>query len=447
MKANTYSLLNSQWMISEAGANSLKPYLFSILKGKEITPVASSIPFVIMHHDPESDEFTDVPDVASNSQYISVLSIKTPLYKYDQTCGPIGTRSMTRILKEWESNDNIIGVVLDIDSPGGQVSGLAEFADFLANYSKPIVSYTDGLMASAAYYVAAATDHIVSNKNADSIGSIGTMLSYVNIDGIYENMGAVIKDIYATKSTRKNEESRAMKEGSDNLIIKNILDPARDKFVADVKQYRNNIDESVFEGAIYNPSESVSLNLVDQLGSIQKAFDKVVELSKSNQSSNSNSNINMTTKSLPKVEAVLGLEASLALTENGSYLNEEQLDTIEASLNTASETSANLQTQLDDATANHQTAIDAVTEQLTDAQNNATTLETSVDAIMTNLGLSVEGALTEKLASLNSKSVVLGKRDGAGSTTPKIGATEETTTGKNSDLDIAGVSVSEALNC
>jgi protease-4 len=432
-------------MISEAGANALKPHLLSILQGKELKEVKSELPIVYMEH--HEDEYSDVPEMNSTSQYINVLSIKTPLFKYDQMCGPSGTRSMMRVLKEWESNDNVIGVVLDIDCPGGQVSGLAEFSEFLANYSKPIVSYTDGLTASAAYYVAASSKYIVSNKNADFIGSIGTMLSYVDLDGIYEQMGAVIKDIYATGSKRKNEESRAMKDtNSDALLIKNILDPARDKFVADVKKFRSNIDESVFEGAIYVPEEALSLNLIDELGTLQTAFDKVIELSKAKKSSNQKPNTNMNTKSLPKLEAVLGLEASLALTDDGSYLNEGQLEAIEASLNTASETSATLQTQLDDANANHQTALEAVNGQLTEATTNATAMETSVNAIMENLGLQVAGTLTEKLTAINAKSIEVGKQDGASTTAPKIGAEGEEKA-STASLNIAGVDVSKALNC
>lgn len=432
-------------MISEAGANALKPHLLSILQGKELKEVKSELPIIYMEH--HEDEYSDVPEMNSTSQYINVLSIKTPLFKYDQMCGPSGTRTMMRVLKEWESNDNVIGVVLDIDCPGGQVSGLAEFSEFLANYSKPIVAYTDGLMASAAYYVAASSKYIVSNKNADFIGSIGTMLSYVDLDGIYEQMGAVIKDVYATGSGRKNEESRAMKDNnSDALLIKNILDPARDKFVSDVKSFRNNIDESVFDGAIYVPAEALSLNLVDELGTLQTAFDKVIELSKAKKSSNQKPNTNMNTKSLPKVEAVLSLEAPLALNENGSFLNEEQLDTIEARFDALESENSTLQTQVSEANTEKETAVNAITAQLTEATNNATAMETSVNAIMENLGLPVAGTLTEKLAAIDAKSIEVGKKDGAAPTAPKIGVDGE---GKPStaSLNIAGVDVAEALNC
>lgn len=411
-------------MITDLGASSLMPNLLSIVKGKEIKAVENKIPVVFSSIDGE-EEYIDIPETSTTSQYISVLSIKHPLFKYDQMCGPIGTRTMMRVLKEWESNDSIIGVVLDIDCPGGQVAGLAEFAEFLHNYSKPIVSYTDGTQASAGEYVASACSYKVANKYAEFLGSIGTMLKYVDLDGILKNQGAIIEDIYATGSTRKNEEARKKQnENSNELIVQNILNPARDQFVSDMKKFRPNIDESLFEGQIVRPEEALSLGLIDEIGSIQTAFDKVIELSKASKQNNSKSNTNMNTKSLPKVEAVLGLDAPLALTDNGSYLNEEQLETLNERLCVLEGENSNLQTQLDDANANHQTAIEAVTGQLTEATNNATAVEASVDTIMANLGLPIEGSITEKLAALNTKSVALGQQDGGKPTAPKIGASE-----------------------
>ena len=441
MKNNTYSLLNSHWMITSSGASSMMPQLLSLIRGNELKEVASKLPTVFMEMDGE--DFLDIPEMNSTSQYINVLSIKTPLFKYDQMCGPSGTRSMTRILKEWEGNDNVVGVILDIDCPGGQVSGLAEFADYIHNYSKPIVAYTDGLMASAAYYVAAACDHIVVNQNADLIGSIGTMLTYVNLDGIIEAEGGIIKDVYATGSTRKNEEHRAMKDGSDSLLIKNILDPARDKFVSDVLKFNPSVDNSVFEGAVYSPSEALQLKLIHEIGTIQTAFDKVIALSKKNNQSNTNTNMN--TKQLPNVQSVLGLDTPLASTEeNGSYLNAEQLDTIESRLVELQSSNSTLQESLDAAVANTE-----VQEQLTTAQQSLASsqetvvgIEASIDAMMTNAGLPITGTLAEKTIALNAKVAEMGSKDGAQSTNPKIDIDNNTTTSNV----VGGVDVSAAMN-
>lgn len=443
MKNNTYSLLNSHWMITSSGATSMLPQLLSLIKGNEFKEVEAKLPVVFMEMD--NGNISELPELNSSSQYISVLSIKAPLFKYDQMCGPSGTRSMTRLLKEWESNDSIVGVILDIDCPGGQVSGLAEFASFLNNYSKPIVAYTDGLMASAAYYVASACDHIVSNPNADFIGSIGTMLTYVDLSGIIEKEGGIIKDIYATGSKRKNEENRAMKEGSEALLIKNILDPARDKFVADVNQFHPGIDSSVFEGAIYTPKEAISLGLVNELGTIQNAFDKVVQLSNASKNSNLNLNINMNTKQLPSVQAVLGLDAPLASTEeNGSYLNADQLDTLENRLVELESSNATIQTQLDAALENTeaQEQLEMVQTQLTASQDHVSGIEASIDAMMTAAGLPVTGTISEKTIALNAKVLEMGSKDGAQSTNVKIDV-NNTTIASNV---VGGVDVSAAMN-
>lgn len=427
-------------MITSSGASSMMPQLLSLIRGNEIKEVEAKLPVVFMEIDGE--EYTDIPEISSSAHYINVLSIKTPLFKYDQQCGPAGTRSMSRLLKEWEANPNVVGVVLDIDCPGGQVSGLAEFADYLHNYSKPIVAYTDGTVASAAYYLAAACDSIIVNPNADYIGSIGTMLTYVNLDGIIEAEGGIIKDIYATGSPRKNEESRAMKNGSDALILKNILDPARDKFVADVSGFRSNIDPSVFEGAIYAPVDALVLNLVDTLGTLQTAFDTVVSLSKANPIQNSK-NKNMNTKNLPNVQSVLGLDAPLASTEeNGTYLNFEQLDAVEAHLAEVA-TAANAEV-MDLQSTLAQTAEDLQNAQTTIAANVEVVagIETSIDAMMTAAGLVVEGSFAEKIVALNAKIAEMGAKDATKPTNVIV----DPNPSANSSTVIGGIDVSEALN-
>lgn len=428
-------------MITDSGKNSLYPELLSLLKGRKTSAVENKIPVVYMHM--EDDEVIgDVPEVSSNSQYITVLSVKTPLFKYDQYCGPVGTRTMTRVLKEWEANDNIVGVVIDIDCPGGQVSGLAEFAKFLNNYSKPLVAYSDGVIASAAFYIAAACKGgIVVNEFADFIGSIGTMLHYVDFDTYLQKEGVTVEDIYSTGSPRKNEETRAMKKnGNDSLIVKSILDPYREQFVSDMNAYRPGMNSEVFDGAIYKPSEALSLGLVDAIGTIQMAFDKVVALSKSkpkNTSTNSNTNIMSHSKKLPRVEAALGLEAPLAITDNGSFLQEEQLDALEASLETLETENSSLQTQLTEANTAHQSAIAETERQLTAANGSLTAAEAAVDAALTNAGKPVEGTFTEKLAVLDAYTAEKGAAPGARHSNPNVDA---------SNLGVYSSELDEAIN-
>jgi protease-4 len=192
-----------------------------------------------------------------------------------------------------------------------------------------------------------------------------------------------------------------------------------------MKMFLPNISEKALKGDVFSPNEAMNEGLIDSFGTLQNAIDKVFELSKATKKSNQKLNTNMNTKSLPKVEAVLGLDAPLASSDNGSYLNIEQLEAIEASLEGLETQNSTLQTQLSEATTANETAVNAITAQLTEATNNATAMETSVNAIMENLGLPVAGTITEKLTAIDAKSVEVGKADGAKPTAPKIGVTTE----------------------
>ena len=392
----------------------------------------------------EKQSATENTSVNATANKVVVVDFKQPVLKFDYMYW-LGTKTYTRILDQLKNDDSVAGVVLDIDSGGGQVYGTPEFYDYIINYPKPIVAYTDGYMCSGAYYIAAATQKIIANKRADAIGSIGAYATIVDSNGIWEHFGAKVHTIYATKSTEKNSEYREVIDNSNyEPYIKNQLDPIVETFITDMKFMRPQISEECFKGGTWTGEQSLELGLVDENGTLQDAINSVFELAIN--TNNSKSNTNMNTKSLPKVEAVLGLDAPLALTDNGSFLNEEQLETINGRLETLETENSTIQTQLDDANANHQTAINAVTGQLTEATNNATAVEASVNTIMENLGLPVEGSITEKLAALNTKSIAVGKQDGAAPTAPKLGAKNETEN-TTADLNIPGVDVSAALNC
>lgn len=436
--SNLHSLLNGRWFIHEPYGLSLLPSLNSILKGNSIK---------IEKEDKKPESFViqlgKTPVAASafsnsdnNNDYVLVMDLKNPIYKYSQECGPQGTKSKMNILNRYQSDPYCKGIVLDIDSGGGQVSGTPEFYDFIREYAKPVVAYTDGLMCSAAYYIGSASNYIVANKRADHIGSIGTMISFIDFTGWYEKEGAKVITEYATKSKDKNRDFEELLKGNPEGYIKNQLDPITEDFINDIKQVRSNVNEEVFTGKTFSAADAIEMGLVDEIGTLQTAIDKVFELAK--QSSNQNSN-NIMSKQLVKVQAVLGLDAPLASTpENGSYLNAEQLEALENGLVTLEDSNTDLQTKLDAALANTE-----VQEKLTASEGTVTALEASIDGMLTAAGLAVEGTLTEKTAALTAKVKEMGGKDGATHTNPKV---EVGNQGAEASNVIGGIDVSAAMN-
>jgi protease-4 len=72
-------------------------------------------------------------------EYVAVINLKDPIYKYSQECGPTGTKSKMQSMKSYAQDPNCIGVVLDIDSGGGQVSGTPEFYDYIASFKNQLL--------------------------------------------------------------------------------------------------------------------------------------------------------------------------------------------------------------------------------------------------------------------------------------------------------------------
>lgn len=356
----------------------------------------------------------DAPTDAGTDKAVIVVAIKQPIAKYSNYTG-LGSKSFVRILDAYKNDPNVAGIVLDIDSGGGQVYGTGDFYDYIKAYPKPVVTYTDGYLCSAAYYIGNAANYIVANKRADAIGSIGAYASWVDFNGLFEKLGAKVHTVYSSLSPEKNMESRAITEAADyKPYIKNVLDPIVETFHADMKATRAGLNEAVFAGNTWTGEKALEMGLVDELGNLDTAVLKVLELDKL-QSNNQNSN-NMS-KPRANLQAALGLgDIALVETGGGSFLNTQQLDDVEADLTakdgtiatltaeaaTATTAKATAETALADATAAHTTAI--------------TAHETAVNTILTDAGLTPKGTLTEKIAALGAHQAVLNKKDGAAHT-------------------------------
>lgn len=413
---NLHSLLNGKWFIHEAYGKALLPSLFAMIDGKLRTPNPDAKKPAPKTYGRTGRLIAANGNAGSGAKadYVLIMDLKDPIYKYNQYCGPEGTKFKMEMLEYYKNDPACRGVVLDIDSGGGQVSGTPEFYDYLLNYGKPVVTYTDGYMCSAAYYIGSAGVWIVANKRADHIGSIGVMVFGIDPTGIYVKQGASVISEYATKSTEKNKDWEELLAGNPENYIKNQLDPLAETFHNDMKAVRKNLNPETLKGGTWDAAGALAMGLIDEIGTKQTAVNKVFELA--DQQSNNQNLDNMSTTHA-KVQAVLGLDAPLALTENGSYLNAEQLGTLETALTTADANTAAVQTQLDaanTATTNAQTALTTAQTEHTAA---VSATATQVDALVTAAGITTTGTTAEKLTALGAHYAAINKGDGATHTT------------------------------
>ncbi len=438
---NLHSLLRGRWFIEEQYGQSLLPSLLTIVNGAPLPVQVKKKPSAFVHGTSLGTvSANDFNSTDNSEEYVAIVPLKDPITKYSQECGPRGTKAKQRTMDRFRRDPNCKGVVLDIDSGGGQVSGTPEFHDYIKSYPKPVVTYTDGLMCSAAYYIGSAANYIVANKRADAIGSIGTMIHFIDFTGAYEKMGAKVITEYATKSTKKNRDFEELLAGNPKGYVKNVLDPITDNFHADMKAARPSIKDDTLEGGTYNADDSLAKGLIDEIGTMQTAIDKVISLSKEpakkqDQSQSHKSRSTMSKLNVPLIEAAIGAQFSEGETENGIILTDVQATALESVLSQ----NAN---DLNEANTAAETATDTINGLETAATATTNAIQAALEAAQ------VEGAAEmsneEGINALSALVAEYGSKDG-GKTTQVHSDGEEQQEETNPNV-VGGVDISAAMN-
>lgn len=212
---------------------------------------------------------------------IALIPLTGAVMKQDY-CGTMGTRTIVSLLNKVNENPNFIGSILYIDSPGGEALGTAEASLDIRSASKikPIVSYVDNMMCSAAIWLGTSANHVIANsKDFTIIGSIGTYITLV----LDNPNGPKVKEIYADASTDKNGAFREAKNGNEQPLKDEILNPLNKSFIAAMTRNRYGKilnKEAVFSGKTFQANKALKEGLIDQIGTINDAVAKVHELAK-----------------------------------------------------------------------------------------------------------------------------------------------------------------------
>jgi signal peptide peptidase SppA len=137
------------------------------------------------------------------------------------------------------TDPEIGSIVIDIDSPGGQVDGVPEAAAEIraARELKRIVAIANSTAASAAYYLGAQAGEFVSTPSG-WVGSIGVRSAHEDLSGFYEQKGVKITQITAGKYKGEGSPYGPLTEET-RAYMQTIVDGYYAMFLADVAKGRN----------------------------------------------------------------------------------------------------------------------------------------------------------------------------------------------------------------
>lgn len=197
--------------------------------------------------------------------------------------GPImdATEIVTIIDKATE-DENIKGVLLSVNSPGGAVAPSIEIAYAIKRLheKKPVIAYAKGTIASGSYYASIWADEIIANPGS-MVGSIGVIMQGADLSGVMEKIGIKTQSVKAGKYKQIGTPDRPWADFEVNELNK-VIQGTYNMFSTDVANARG-LDikkRDMFANAhIFTALQAKEIGLVDSLGVEYDAKAKLVKLS------------------------------------------------------------------------------------------------------------------------------------------------------------------------
>lgn len=173
-------------------------------------------------------------------------------------------------------------LVLLINSPGGSPvqAGLIndEIVRLRALHNKPIYAVVEESCASAAYYIAAATDQIYVDK-ASIVGSIGVLMDGFGFTGLMDKLG-VERRLMTAGENKGFLDPFSPQTEAQRKHAQDMLDHIHTQFIDVVKKGRGDrLKETpeMFSGLFWTGQQAVDMGLADSLGSLDGVAREVVK--------------------------------------------------------------------------------------------------------------------------------------------------------------------------
>lgn len=192
---------------------------------------------------------------------------------FESLCGGYDLDQLAFEVDQVAADRTVHSVVFDFDTPGGSVTGLWEAAQKIAALSetKNTVAYTETLRASAGEYLASQCNTVTATRSA-TVGSIGTILSWVSAKGAMEKEGFELIVFKGGQFKDMGADNRDLTDEEKTMLQGNV-DTHYAEFKAMMTAKGRQIADSTMQGQVFRGSDALALGLVDEVVS---GLDEVV---------------------------------------------------------------------------------------------------------------------------------------------------------------------------
>ncbi len=270
-----------------------------------------------------SDDIFAMPSLVNISGGIATIDISGSLVNgfagFGRFFGVLGYGDIQEALQEALASKDAKTILLNIDSGGGQVAGVQDTGNLIRQVAavKPVIAYTDGVMASAAYWLGVSADKVYGS-NLAQVGSVGTLIVHMEMSKAIEAGGRKVTMIrygdykalansYEPLSDKGKEQLQSLANASGKIFVEYTADrrgttPA--KFQA-----------TMGEGRVFMGEDANAVGLLDGVMSFSDVMKTVKSLDNNLTGAHNSPNSKRTSSMKAKLstKTLLAIAAGVAL--------------------------------------------------------------------------------------------------------------------------------------
>lgn len=196
---------------------------------------------------------------------------------FSEMSGATSIDRLSAAFARLEADPAVGSIILDIDSPGGTVAGVPEFAEQVRASSKRVVALADTEMASGAYWIGSAADEIVVTSSS-LVGSIGVFAAHDDISRAMEMMGVKTTLISAGKYKVEGNPFEPLSDEAREAM-QQLVGDYYTMFVQAVAKGRGVTPAAVRggfgEGRVVTARDALSLGMADRVGTLTDTIQRL----------------------------------------------------------------------------------------------------------------------------------------------------------------------------
>ena len=199
---------------------------------------------------------------------------------FEEASGATSAESFGKQFDKLVKDPNVDAIVIDVNSPGGQVGGIQEVSQQIydARGTKPIIASANQLMASAAYWIGTAADELVVSPSGE-VGSIGVFAVHQDMSAALEDAGLKLSIISAGRYKVEGNPYEPLTEEARGAIQASVND-FYDAFVNDIARNRGVNSDAVRngfgEGRVVGARQAVDLGMADRIETLNETIDRLL---------------------------------------------------------------------------------------------------------------------------------------------------------------------------